>query len=283
MTPRIRSYGVREQAASIGPVGVYLEELCIQGFTVINTDWPREMLDDLKKRLDIVLDQQADEAGGHEALQSIGEANTIRAVLAYDPVFLAVTRHDAVLEICRHIFGSYFILSLQNATINPPDEVGHHQAAFHRDLPYQHFVSTRPLAINALLCLDDFNAETGGTIMLPGSHRVEAFPSDDYVKKMERPAIAAAGQFIVFNSMLYHRAGTNCSKKKRYAINQCYSLPFLKQQISLPSILAGRWSEDANLARFLGYESETPCNVVEWRKLRRERLGISKEQKNVTS
>ena len=39
----------------------------------------------------------------------------------------------------------------------------HHQSAFHRDLPYQHFTSSRPIAINALFCADEFTNENGAT------------------------------------------------------------------------------------------------------------------------
>jgi len=44
-----------------------------------------------------------------------------------------------------------FILNQQNG-INPPGETCN-QSAWHRDLPYQHYVSSTPLTINALLCM----------------------------------------------------------------------------------------------------------------------------------
>ena len=45
----------------------------------------------------------------------------------------------------------------------------------------------------------------------------------------------------------------------------------IKQQISLPQALNGRYIEDPFLAKFLGYESETAKNVFEWRKVRIDR------------
>jgi len=49
------------------------------------------------------------------------------------------------------------------------------------------------------------------------------------------------------------------------------TLPLIKQQISLPKILNGRYSDDAFLSKLLGYESETDPNVLEFRRRRLNR------------
>jgi len=85
------------------------------------------------------------------------------------------------------------VLNQQNGVINPPHSERYNQGAWHRDLPYQHFVSSRPLAINALFCLDQFTIENGATKVLPASHRQEAFPSDDFVQSQATPVTAPAG------------------------------------------------------------------------------------------
>jgi ectoine hydroxylase-related dioxygenase (phytanoyl-CoA dioxygenase family) len=271
MESNFSRYGIREQHPAEKWLDVHLEEIAIQGYTVLDSGLSVAELADLKTSLDRILNQQADEIGGPDILANIGEGNTVRALLAYDDAFLKLALHPTIQEICQRTLGPYFILMLQNATINLPSQQRHHQSAYHRDLPYQHFVSSRPLAMNALLCLDAFNAETGGTYVVPGSHKVEAFPSDSYVSKSEQAVVAPAGHFIVFDSMLYHRAGINVSTQSRYGINICYSIPILKQQISLPSLLQGKWSDDPQLARLLGYDSEPPSTVVEWRRRRLQR------------
>lgn len=271
MNTPIERYGILEQRTAETPVDVHVEEIGIQGYTYVDGGFSATEIQDLKLHLDRIMSIQAAEAGGEEVLQRIGESNTVRALLAYNDIFLDVIRAPKILEICKRLLGDYFILMLQNATINPPNRRGHHQSAYHRDLPYQHFVSSRPLAVNALLCLDPFSAETGSTFILPGSHKIEAFPSDSYVRKMELSTVARAGTFIVFDSMMYHRAGINRSAEARYAINTCYALPILKQQISLPALLKGKWSDDTKLAQLLGYQSEPPHSVQEWRQNRLSR------------
>ena len=47
----------------------------------------------------------------------------------------------------------------------------------------------------------------------------------------------------------------------------------LKQQINLPKVLKGKYSEDPFLAKFLGYESETAEDVLQWRRDRIAKRG----------
>ena len=51
-----------------------------------------------------------------------------------------------------------------------------------------------------------------------------------------------------------------------------YTLPFIKQQISLPRMLKGKYRDDQFLNKFLGYESETDESVTEFRRRRLERI-----------
>ena len=86
----------------------------------------------------------------------IGEANTARALLAYDEAFLALAANPQLMVLVAKMLGQNFVLSQQNSTVLEPHN-SHHQTAFHRDLPYQHFTSSRPIAINALFCADEFS------------------------------------------------------------------------------------------------------------------------------
>ena len=76
---------------------------------------------------------------------------------------------------------------------------------------------------------------------------------------------AAAGSFIVFDSLLFHRASVNRSDRPRRAINHVFTVPIIAQQISLPDALHGRYREDPQLARLLGYEVSPAPSIVAWR------------------
>jgi len=50
-----------------------------------------------------------------------------------------------------------------------------------------------------------------------------------------------------------------------------YVHPYIKQPISFPKQLNGKYSEDPFLNKFLGYDSDTDDNVVNWRMRRYSR------------
>jgi ectoine hydroxylase-related dioxygenase (phytanoyl-CoA dioxygenase family) len=260
-------YGIHERERSGDQVARHAEQIRLVGYTVVPSGLSAAQVEDLGVRLDAVLAQQVDEFGGAARLAAIGDALTARCVLAYDEAFLELATHPDVRALCRNLLGDYFVLMQQNGVINPPSET-HQQQAYHRDLPYQHFVSSRPLAISVLFCIDPFRPDTGATTVLPASHRVEAFPSDETAAALDTSVGADAGSFIVFDSMLFHRAGSNRSGRPRRGVNHVFSVPIIAQQISLPAMLKGKYADDPALARLLGYESGPADSVIGWRERR---------------
>lgn len=272
MAPDYKAYGVKERLAARDRIDVHVQELQLQGFTVVDGGFTPQQIASFRDKLDRLLPEQARKAGGIERLRKVGEHETLRCPLAVDPGFLAVAANPAILGLCRKMLGDYFILMQQNGISLSPQS-SHHQSAYHRDLPYQHFVSSRPLAINALLALDDFDAANGATLAIAGSHKVEGFPSDEVVGRLERPIEAKAGSYLVLDSMTYHRGGRNTTGTPRRAVNNVYVLPFLKQQIALPRLLGGKYGDDPALARLLGYDSDPPASLEEWWAGRDKRAG----------
>ena len=70
--------------------------------------------------------------------------------------------------------------------------------------------------------------------------------------------------------MVFHRAGFNKSEKIRRSISHMYTLPFIRQQISLPRVLKGKYSDDPFLRKLLGYDCDTADSLYSWRKERLE-------------
>jgi len=244
-----------------------LEELEIQGYAVLDSGLSAARLQMLRERLDDIARLQEQEVGGRASLERINDADVVRCPLAYDDVFLELATHPVLIEICRRALGENFVLVMQNGVINPPGEE-HFQARWHRDLNYQHWIASRPLAIHALFCLDPFTPETGGTMFLPGSHHIEQFPSDAYVEKHETSVQVHAGAILVANAMVYHRAGHNRSDMTRRGVNHVIGRPFLAQQIDLPRVMNGKGADDPFLSRFLGYRWNSRASVQAWRQER---------------
>jgi ectoine hydroxylase-related dioxygenase (phytanoyl-CoA dioxygenase family) len=265
MEKYILSYGIKEKNKNNSDIEKHVEALSIKGFTIIDDLIPLADLNQFRKILDDIYQTQVNEIGGEEKLKVINDEFIVRCPLAYNKLFLGIATYPEILKIVNAVLGDYYILMLQNGIINIPSKFNF-QASWHRDLNYQHFVSTRPLSLSVLFCLDDFTDLTGGTYFLPATHKVEKFPSDEYIAANEVTIEAKAGSAIIFDSMIFHRAGHNRSLNIRRGVNHMYTLPFIKQQISIPNMLGENYTKDQELLKFLGYESQTGNSVMEWRK-----------------
>lgn len=260
----IKYHAVREFRQNEDEDDFCVEEIRQIGYTVIPSGYSAEELQLIREKLDAIYATQIKELGGEEKLKQINDANVARCTVEYDHYFVKLAAHPRLLSIGRKLMAAPFILMSQNGIINRPDDE-HYQVTWHRDLNYQHFVCSRPLAMSALYCIDEFSDVTGATAVIPASHSLEAFPSPEYIRKHETTVSAPAGSIIVFDAMLYHRSGFNRSGKLRRGVNHIYTLPLIKQQIDLPKALKGVYNDDSELGPLLGYGTEPGESVRAWR------------------
>lgn len=264
------SYGVSRRMPSADTFDEAIADLRVNGFTVLESGIDSALLSELKDRLDAAYLAQVNELGGEDRLQQINDADIVRCVLAQDPLFLRIATSPSLMTLASRLFGSDFVLTQQNGIINRPDR-RNNQIAWHRDLPYQHWTSTSPIAINALFCLDAFTLENGATFVLPASHHVSEFPTEAFVIRNEKQLAVPAGSFLVLDAMLYHRGGVNRSSELRRAVNHVIGLPFMAQQVDIPSAIAtasGNEPQDANVRKYLGYRWSPAKSGKDWRERR---------------
>lgn len=264
--PRVPSYGVQRQRSVTTRLANDVEELATLGYCVLDSGYSKAEIRRVARLFDEVRERYV-EAFGIERLRACNEHNGIRLPLAVDAAFIKVAMNPAVLALVERVIDNQFILNQQNGVINPARE-GYNQAAWHRDLPYQHFVASKPLGVNALYCVDDFTADNGASHVLPGSHLHEEFPSDAYVAKRARQIEAPAGSFIVMHAMLFHRGGSNRTARPRRAVNHLYTTAFIKQQIDIPAALADR-RPPKRVAELLGYRYRMPRSIADFLDSRR--------------
>jgi ectoine hydroxylase-related dioxygenase (phytanoyl-CoA dioxygenase family) len=274
MESSFKFHGVRESHHNDNADDAAAEEIRNLGYTVIDSAFSATELQTIRDKATQIYDRQVRECGGDANLQQMNDAWIARCALSYDDYFVRLAAHPLLLRLVAKLLGDNFILLGQNAIINQPDRQ-HHQVVWHRDLTYQHFVCSRPLGISAVYCIDDFTHVTGATTVLPASHKVETFPSREFVEKHQCSVEAPPGSIIVFDAMLYHRGGHNRSGRTRLGVNHIFVLPFLKQQIDLPSALGGKFRDDPVLGRLLGYESAPAASAYQWRKAKIERARAS--------
>ncbi|HEV2721437.1 MAG TPA: phytanoyl-CoA dioxygenase family protein [Thermoanaerobaculia bacterium] len=260
----VLTHGVADRAPDGGAVGLHVEELRLEGFTLVPSGLRADELEALRAKLEDVYARQCAELDGEDSLARCQDLDVARAPLVYDDAFLSVAANSNLLAVVERMLGTNFVLMQQNGLLTRP-ATANYQVRWHRDLSYQHWVSSEPLAINALLTLDEFTFESGATFVLPASHHRPEFPSDEYVRRHERVLAAPAGTFLVLDGMLFHRAGRNISGRPRRAVNHLIGRPFLGQQFDFAAMLGDRYAGDALLSRYLGYRWRPQPDVISWR------------------
>ncbi len=256
-------YGVRIANEAADSLQEAAETLRLLGYAVVDSGLTAEELDALRIRFAELYAAEAVGPRG-ELRRAAGEAELLRCPLALDPAFLALAANPRILALCESLIGPGFILNQQNGVVNPAGAQTYSQSPFHRDLPYQHYVSTRPLALNALFCLDPFTEENGATWVVPASHKEEAFPSEPVLRAQKRQVSAPAGSFLVLDCMLWHGGGVNRSAKDRRAVNHVFTIAMMRQQIDLPSALGEGFTDDPDLRRLLGFQHPQARSVTEY-------------------
>ena len=117
----------------------------------------------------------------------------------------------------------------------------------------------RALGAATIWAIDDFTAENGATVVVPGSHlwddRREPADTDAFQSVTMR-----AGSCVLFLGTLWHGGGANGSSSARLAVTAQYCEPWLRPQeaftLSIGRDLVATLSED--LIRLLGYSIHPP-------------------------
>lgn len=261
---QVPSYGVTAFSDYAGqPGGGKAEQLRVQGFCVLDAGLSPQALDDLADAFDqAAVAYRAFIAGAYAPNDAERvDPHVVRAMLHWHAAFMELTFVPSLATLLGQVLGNYYILNQQNGIINPAHEA-YSQSRWHRDFPYQHFVSSRPLGVNALFCIDAFTLENGATHAVAGSHRTEWFPSEEGLDLCETQVTAPRGSFIVLDAMTYHRGGENRSQTNRRAVNHVFTLPLIKQQIALPPLLGSAMPADQTRRRVLGEGLDEPPDIV---------------------
>lgn len=243
---------------------LHVEEIAISGYAILENVVDESMLQIIRDKLDLARERQIQEYG-EERLRRIRDFGTVRCLPNEDSFFVdKIALNEDVYGLVSAILGDTCILHLQNGIIIYPNNTKHNEGNWHRDFQ-KPFFSSKELSLNALWVIDEFNAETGGTWIVPNTHNMEAVPSEEFINGHKLQVSAKPGSVIVFNSMMWHRGGDNYSSNLRRAINNQYTRPFIKQQIDLPAFLGSKYDKDSKAGQLLGYWSIPPKSVAEFR------------------
>ena len=243
-------------------IDVVKESLRRKGMFLQQNVFSAEEIDMVRAKMDTIWNMQLEEYG-EDFLRSINDYGSIRCMMDYDSFFLDLVRDERIFKTIAGILGDSAILHLQNGIMLFPEQA-HNQSQYHKDFP-KNIVTDEQLSVNALIVIDPFTKESGATLCIAGSHAFKEKPSNTYIQNNEVQIIADPGDVLFFDSMLWHKGGENTSSNPRRSINQQYTKPFIKQQISYPDLLKDKVDRNTPLGQTLGMWAVPPKSLKEFR------------------
>jgi hypothetical protein len=185
---------------------------------------------------------------------------------------------DAFLEqgwlsehVSRYFGDAAYILHAFNPAIVAPRSASYLHN-IHRDVR-THAGDFR-LLLNMLVMIDPFTLENGATHVLSGSHKEPEKPTEARFRAEAERLVGPAGSIVLFDSDLWHAAGSNVSDRPRAALTLSFSRAFVKQQMDYPRFLGEAYGRQASpgLRQLLGYQAMTPTSYEEFYRPRETRL-----------
>jgi len=179
-------------------------------------------------------------------------------VMAKTLVCNPLVEHPLVLGVLDRLFEPNYLLSqLQVINILPGEAA---QPLHHDDRIYPFPRPRRPLGAAAIWAIDDFTADNGATVVIPGSHRWDDRLPTAEDEARARPVVMPAGSVVIFTGTLWHGGGANRTDRPRLGVAAQYCAPFLRQQenltLGIPPAQVARCSE--HVRRLIGYSIFPP-------------------------
>jgi ectoine hydroxylase-related dioxygenase (phytanoyl-CoA dioxygenase family) len=202
------------------------------GYAVINGVLDAPLLHRTKEAMYRVQDDIKREVGD-DRLARAGELGVLRLMLRFDDLFFSFLQIPEVLAVVDRTVSPTAILHLQNGFILPSRPTGEQpkifQTTYHQDFP--RVLNGYLASINVMFAIDAFTASNGATWVVPGTQQQTERPSPEEIARRAHPVECPEGSMILFNSTLWHAAGSNTSGRDRLAINHQFTRSFIKQQI----------------------------------------------------
>jgi len=239
---------------------IHIYELQTLGFTIVRNVIDAKTITTLKSKLDTALAEDEKMFSGKE-----GKNPDLAVDLTiHDPYFIKILDNDIILEMYYRLLDKSCILYSYTSTILKPKVMKTAVQSIHVDT--FKFIPGYITGIVMTLALDDFTAENGATLYLPGSHNLEAQPGEETFSKYSLSTARAAGDALFFNPRVWHRAANNNTDKIRYGLTVYATRSFMKQRFDFPEMIP---EESLNglserLINFLGYNSVPPKSVDQY-------------------
>ena len=153
----------------------------------------------------------------------------VSGIINHDQSIAPYLADERLMTLLKAVLGAHVRISMTTGTIN---ESGNSRGDWHADWPFNqrnagHFPAPYPdivAHITTIWMLVPFTVESGGTLVISGSHRMDNNPTGDNGVDPTAPysteinAIGAAGSVLVMDSRLWHATAPNTTSDPRVAI-----------------------------------------------------------------
>jgi len=215
-----------------------LLRLKLDGWCVINDVIPEDKVGAVRESVIATTEKHRNP----NAPKQIGH---LSGLINYDQSFAPYLADERLLGLIKALLGSHVRISMTTATINEP---GNARGGWHADWPFNqrnagHIPTPYPdtvAHITTLWMLSPFTAETGGTLVVSGSHRMNNNPTGDNGVDPLTPypteinASGKAGSVLVMDSRLWHSTAPNTTNEPRVAIAIRYAPWWLDLKVMMP-------------------------------------------------
>jgi len=211
-------------------------ELELYGYTVLEQVQPQSFFDTMRATI-LALGREDEElarlnllAGKH------GGSFLVKHLLARDRIFEQAVLMEKPLALVTYLMGESCQISSVNGHVraqgDPPQ--GMHSDAPFVPEPLPSFTHT----CNVMWCMDDFDLEGGGTLVVPGSHKNNSHPlPGSTTRNMAVPIDVKKGSMLVFNGHLWHGAGARTQPGLRVGMTVYFSRMYARQQEPLNDLI----------------------------------------------
>jgi ectoine hydroxylase-related dioxygenase (phytanoyl-CoA dioxygenase family) len=247
-------------------VQVHTARIEREGYTIIENFLDRASLADVRAAL-------APYLGTHRGRNDFEGYKTERVytLVARAPIFERIAADSRILALCDRVLKPGYLLTASQAICIHPGET---PQRVHYDDSFYTIPRPRPaLSFSTIVAVDAFNADNGGTEVIPGSHTwSDADIAGAYHgcqgESAEAPALLARlrpvemppGACLAFLGTLLHRGGANRSAAPRLGFSNQYCQPWARTQenffLGVPRELVRQMSP--RLQQLLGYDIWPP-------------------------
>jgi len=212
-------------------------ELELYGYTYVTDVMPLEFFDELRETI-LELGEEDRKAGQQIPLTGPGgKSYLVAQLLNRGRIFERAVMAEKPLALVTYLMGESCQISSCHGHCrvegDPPQ--GMHTDAPFVPEPIPGFIHT----CNMMWCTEDFSLESGGTLVVPGSHKRGTHPlPGNTTRKMAVSVEVPRGSVMVFSGNLWHGAGARTIPGTRVGMTVYFSRMYARTQEPLNELIS---------------------------------------------